>query len=170
MALHPHFPSSPYEPLIPEHRWFPADETLRETAYHKLLPPLVAKIRQEVFRWRNTGNGYEDASPTSRALLRHWFETEHLIENADNSLSPFRYYFAQREAVETVIWLYEVQRARDKFDLLRFDSSGAVSTGMFDEDWPRYVLKMATGSGKTKVLSLLIAWSFFHRLYEKDST
>ena len=41
---------------------------------------------------------------------------------------------------------------------------------MFDEDWPRYVLKMATGSGKTKVLSLLIAWSFFHRLYEADST
>jgi len=102
-------------------------------------------------------------------LRRHWFETEHLIENADNSLSTFRYYFAQREAVETVIWLYEVQKARDKFDLLRFDASGSVSTGMFDEDWPRYVLKMATGSGKTKVLSLLIAWSFFHRLYEEGS-
>ena len=41
---------------------------------------------------------------------------------------------------------------------------------MFDEDWPRYVLKMATGAGKTKVLSLLIAWSFFHRLYETDSS
>jgi type III restriction enzyme len=40
---------------------------------------------------------------------------------------------------------------------------------MFDEDWPRYVLKMATGAGKTKVLSLLIAWSFFHKLYEGDS-
>ena len=42
--------------------------------------------------------------------------------------------------------------------------------GMFDEDWPRYVVKMATGAGKTKVLSLLIAWSFFHQLYEPDST
>ena len=40
---------------------------------------------------------------------------------------------------------------------------------MFDEDWPRYVIKMATGAGKTKVLSLLIAWSFFHKLYEADS-
>jgi len=40
---------------------------------------------------------------------------------------------------------------------LRFDASGAVSTNMFDEDWPRYVVKMATGVGKTKVLSLLIA-------------
>jgi type III restriction enzyme len=72
--------------------------------------------------------------------------------------------------VETVIWLHDVKHARDKFDLLRFDASGSVSSGMFSEDWPRYVLKMATGSGKTKVLSLLIAWSFFHKLYEADST
>jgi len=168
MALHPNFPVSPYAPLIPEQRWFPADETLRATAYEKLLPPLVAKIRKEVHAWRN--KGYPGASPTSANLLRHWFETEHLVENADGSLSTFRYYFAQREAVETVIWLHEVRRARDKFDLLRFDASGAVSSGMFDEDWPRYVLKMATGAGKTKVLSLLIAWSFFHKLYEPDSS
>jgi len=70
-------------------------------------------------------------------LLQQWFETEHLTEAADGSLSTFNYYFAQREAVESVIWLYEVKRARDKFDLLRFDASGAVSSGMFDEDWPR---------------------------------
>lgn len=167
MALHPHFPASPYAPLIPAERWFPADEALRSTAYEKLLPPLVAKMREEIFAWRE--KDYLGASPASAALLRHWFETEHLTENADGSLSTFRYYFAQREAVETVIWLYEVRRARDKFDLLRFDASGAVSSGMFSEDWPRYVLKMATGAGKTKILSLLIAWSFFHRLYEPDS-
>jgi type III restriction enzyme len=167
MALHPDFPTSPYAPLIPEQRWFPADEALRDTAYEKLLPPLVAKVREEVFAWR--AKGYAGASATSAALLRHWFESEHLLENADGSLSPFRYYFAQREALETVIWLYEVRLAREKYDLLRFDASGAVSSGMFDEDWPRYVLKMATGAGKTKVLSLLIAWSFFHKLYETDS-
>jgi type III restriction enzyme len=168
MALHPNFPASPYAPLIPEQRWFPADEAMRATAYEKLLPPLVSKVRKEVHAWRN--KGYPGASATSVALLRHWFETDHLMENADGSLSPFRYYFAQREAVETVIWLYEVRSARDKYDLLRFDASGAVSSGMFAEDWPRYVLKMATGAGKTKVISLLIAWSFFHKLYEADST
>lgn len=168
MALHPNFPSAPYATLIPEHRWFPADEALRDTAYDKLLPPLVAKIRKEVHAWR--ASGYKGASSTSAALMRWWFETEHFIEGSDGSLNEFRYYFAQREAVETVIWLYEVKRARDKFDLLRFDSSGAVSAGMFDEDWPRYVLKMATGAGKTKVISLLIAWSYYHKLYETDST
>ena len=57
--------------------------------------------------------------------------------------------------METVIWLYDVRKARDKFDLLRYDASGAVSAGMFDEDWPRYVRKLATGAGKTKELSLL---------------
>jgi type III restriction enzyme len=145
MALHPEFPTSPYAPLIPEQRWFPAHETLRSTAYEKLLPPLVAKVRREVYEWR--AKGYSGASPTSAALLRWWFDTEHLLENADGSLDTFRYYVAQREAVETVIWLHEVRRARDKFDLLRFDASGAVSPGMFDEDWPRYVLKMATGAG-----------------------
>ena len=50
--------------------------------------------------------------------------------------------------------LYDVVGAKDKFDLMRFDSSGAVSAGMFDENWRRYVIKMATGSGKTKVMSL----------------
>ncbi|MBK6422343.1 MAG: DEAD/DEAH box helicase family protein [Gemmatimonadetes bacterium] len=167
MALHPSFPTSPYAPLLPEQRWFPADETLRTTAYDKLLPPLVAKVRQEVAAWR--GKGYAGASATSVALLRWWFEETHMVEAADGSLSEFRYYYAQREAVETVIWLYEVRRARDRFDLLRFDASGAVSSGMFDEEWPRYVLKLATGAGKTKVLSPLIAWSFFHRTYEPDS-
>ena len=41
---------------------------------------------------------------------------------------------------------------------------------MFDETWRRFVVKMATGSGKTKVMSLALAWSFYHKLYEPDST
>jgi type III restriction enzyme len=168
MSLHPDFPESPYAVLVPDQRWFPAAEELRSTAYEKLLPPLVAKIRIEVAAWRDSG--YAGVSDTSRALLSWWFETEHLTEQADGTLSPFRYYFAQREAVETVIWLHDARKVRDKFDLLRFDASGAISTSMFSEEWPRYVVKMATGAGKTKVLSLLIAWSYFHKLYEPDST
>ena len=168
MALHPNFPSSPYAIPRPDERWFPADEALRSTAYEKLLPPLVAKIREEVSTWRDAR--YSGCSATSTALLQWWFGTKHLIEQADGLQAPFEYYFAQREAVETVIWLHDVRKVRDKFDLMRFDASGAVSAGMFDESWPRYVTKMATGSGKTKVLSLLIAWSYFHKLYESDST
>lgn len=168
MALHPDFPMSPYEPLEPATRWFPAAEDLRATAYEKLLPPLVAKIREEVAAWREAN--YAGASETSKALLRWWFDTPHTTSKADGSHAEFRYYFAQREAVESVIWLHDVRKVRDKFDLLRFDASGAVSHGMFDEAWPRFVVKMATGAGKTKVLSLLMAWSYFHKLYEPEST
>ena len=168
MALHPQFPLSPYEPLLPEQRWFPAAEELRSTAYEKLLPPLVARVREGVCEWR--ANGYSGASETSRSLLGWWFGSNHQVAQADGSLSDFRYYFAQREAVESVIWLHDVKGARDKYDLIRLDASGAVSTNMFDEKWPRFVVKMATGAGKTKVLSLLMAWSYFHKLYETAST
>ncbi|GAB4543570.1 MAG: DEAD/DEAH box helicase family protein [Anaerolineales bacterium] len=163
MAIHPAFPTSPYEILNPEHRWFPADEDLRDSAYDKLVPPLVNKIRREVKTWRE--NGYEGASATSKALLNWWFKRQHIRTD----LREFQYYFAQREAVETVIYLYEVAKVKDKYDLMRYDLSGAVSTGMFDEDWLRLVIKMATGSGKTKVMSLFITWCYFHKLYEEDS-
>ncbi len=122
MALHPEFPESPYAVLLPDRRWFPAAEELRTTAYEKLLPPLVAKVRGEITPWRDSG--YVGASETSRGLLNWWFETEHLVEQADGTLSPFRYYFAQREAIETVIWLHDVHGVRDKFDLLRIRCLG----------------------------------------------
>lgn len=168
MALHPEFPLSPYEVLDPEIRWFPATEELRATAQDRLIPPLVANIRRDVSDWR--ASGYVGATPTSRALLQWWFETDHLVDQADGSQATFRYYFSQREAVETVIWLHDVRGVRDKHDLMRFDATGAVSASMFDEAWPRYVVKMATGAGKTKVLSLLMTWSYFHKLYEPGST
>jgi len=38
MAIHPSFPTSPYEILEPDLRWFPADEALRESSYDRLLP------------------------------------------------------------------------------------------------------------------------------------
>lgn len=167
MALHKDFPKSPHEILNPSIRWFPADETLRKEGYEKLLPPLVDKIRKEIHDWRESN--YEGASETSKALLKWWFETEHPVENSEGEISNFKYYFSQREAVESVIYLYEVIKVKDKHDLLRFDSSGAVSTGMFAETWRRFVIKMATGAGKTKVMSLILAWSYFHKMYEEDS-
>ncbi|MBZ0155432.1 MAG: DEAD/DEAH box helicase family protein [Alphaproteobacteria bacterium] len=175
MSIHPDFPTSPHAILDPAYRWFPADETLRETSYEKLLPPLVHKIRQDVCAWRDTQ--YEGASATSKALLTWWFRNEHITPHPLQSPLAkggiggyaFRYYFAQREAIETIIYLYEVVKVKDKYDLIRFDSSGAVSAGMFDEEWLRLVVKMATGSGKTKVMSLIITWCYFHKLYEPES-
>ena len=168
MALHPNFPDDPHAILDPAIRWFPADAALRTTSFEKLLPPLVPTLRKEVQAWRNSG--YDGATETSKSLLRWWFAEQHLLPKADGTSEEFQYFFAQREALETIVFLYDVIGVKDKFDLLRFDSSGTVSTGMFDESWRRFVVKMATGSGKTKVLSLVLAWSSFHKLYEPDST
>ncbi len=167
MALHKDFPDSPHAILDPDTRWFPADEVLRDSSYEKLLPPLVHQLRRKVKDWRESG--YEGATDTSISLLNWWFGGEHLLPKADGTMANFQYYFAQREAVETVIYLYDAVKVKDKYDLLRYDSSGAVSAGMFDEDWKRFVIKMATGSGKTKVLSLILTWCYFHKLYEDDS-
>lgn len=167
MALHIDFPDSSHAVLDPELCWFPADEALRESGAEKLMPPLVVELRRQVQAFRESG--YESASPTSRSLLNWWFKEPHFLEQADGNTAAFRYFFAQREAVETVVYLYDAVGVRDKYDLMRFDSSGRVSSGMFDETWRRFVVKMATGSGKTKVLSLALAWSYFHKLYEPDS-
>jgi len=167
MALHKDFPQSPHAILDPDIRWFPADEALRESSMEKLMPPLVAELRRKVKEFRD--GGYVGAAHTSRSLLNWWFKTPHLLPKTDGTMAEFEYYFAQREALETIIYLYDVVGVKDKHDLMRFDSSGLVSGSMFDETWRRFVVKMATGTGKTKVLSLALAWSFYHKLYEPES-
>jgi type III restriction enzyme len=167
MGLHKDFPKDKYAIPHPDTRWFPADEVLREQGYEKLLPPLVVGIRKEVHEWRK--NGYTGATETSKALLNWWFVEPHVSYDRSGTANRFQYYFAQREAVESIIWLYDVAGARGKVDLIRYDTLGRVSANMFDENWLRLVVKMATGSGKTKVMSLLLAWSYFHKLYEEGS-
>ena len=168
MALHKDFPKDPYAILDPNIRWFPADEDLREKgAIQKLLPPLVAGLREKVKEWRD--KNYDGASDTSKSLLNWWFKEEHILYDQFGVSSHFKYYFAQREALETVIWLYEVAKVKDKYDLIRYNSTGVLSPQMFTEEWLRFVIKMATGAGKTKVMSLIVAWAYFHKKYEEDS-
>jgi type III restriction enzyme len=162
------FPTDPYTIIEPEQRWYPGSTELRLEETGKLLPPLVVEIRKGVHEWRKSG--YKGATKTSQALLNYWFNTPHLLPHSENPPTEFQYFFAQREAVETAVWLYEVEQAKDPYSLMRYDASELVSKSMFAENWTRYVFKLATGAGKTKVLSLLIAWAFFHRKYEEGST
>lgn len=157
--------SDPFRILPPSERWAPTQSQIDvfQNAYEKLLPPLVYKIRLAVAKWRD--EDYAGASETSKLLMRFWFNHEHLTGQ-----SKFRFFFSQREAIESIIYLYEVAKAKDKYELMRFDSSGRVSTGMFDESWTRYVVKMATGAGKTKVIGLTLVWSYFHKMYENESS
>jgi len=155
--------SNPFQILQPNNRWAPTQGQLDafQNAYEKLLPPLVHKVRLAVSDWRD--KNYQGASETTKQLLNYWF-------NTDSESGRFQFFFSQREAIESIIYLYEVAKARDKYELMRFDSSERISTGMFDENWARYVVKMATGAGKTKVMGLALVWSYFHKLYEPDSS
>jgi len=74
---------------------------------------LVPKIRTAVDRWRD--DGYRGASAVTRRLFEYWFEEDHEIAGFP---SPFRYYFCQREAIETLAWLVEIAGKRDAKDLI----------------------------------------------------
>ena len=75
---------------------------------------LVPKIRNAVDAWRD--NAYPGASEVSRRLFEYWFEEDHEVPGFD---APFRYYFCQREAIETLAWLVEVAGQRDVQRLVR---------------------------------------------------
>jgi hypothetical protein len=65
MALHKDFPQSPHAILDPGIRWFPADESLRESSMEKLMQPLVSMLRKKVKEFRDCG--YAGAADTSRS-------------------------------------------------------------------------------------------------------
>ena len=159
MGLDKDFPRHPFKVMSPDVRWFPGSDSVSDKLREKLLPPLVDKIRRDVHDWRK--KGYPNVSDVSQSLLNYWFNTNH--EN------DFQYYFAQRESVETIIYLYEYENIRNLSELLKYDSSGVMVDSMFEETWLRLVIKQATGTGKTKVISLLMAWCYFHKEFIEDS-
>jgi type III restriction enzyme len=160
---------------------------------------LVNQVREEVDRWRK--NGYErprGVSDTSKRLMEWWFDETHFSQNG----VPFKYYFAQREAIETIIYLYEVSKKQEAADLIfRYMDPKAYADDLFTTrkkieettrqrrilkrivpetgliahqeipapDHYRYAIKMATGTGKTLVMAMAVAWSYFHKKFERES-
>lgn len=105
---------------------------------------LVNRIRPRVKAWRE--DNYPGATGISRRLLRHWRERDPAEERC--------FFFCQLEAIETLIWLNESPAAhRVGIDI---PSDG----GSFS----RWCSKMATGSGKTVVMSMIIAWQVLNKV------
>lgn len=139
---------------------------------------LVNRLREDVKRWRESG--YRGASNVTRELLRHW---------SSRALSrPL--FFCQREAVETIVYLAEIlvpgrssRTGFKNFDVsdadIRLLLNGAKPSFQLEgETFPtlmdgpsdptllpltRMACKMATGSGKTVVMAMVIAWAFCNR-------
>ncbi len=124
--------------------------------------PCVPAIREKVREWRAAD--YKGAMPTSVALLNYWFRTDHRLPNG----RFFQYHDSQREAMETLVYLYEVAGVRRHKDLLeKFAPADVPNIRLLQyDDFARYCVKMATGSGKTKVMALAIAWQYFNAVVE----
>jgi type III restriction enzyme len=105
---------------------------------------LVNKIRPRVDQWRE--ENYPGITATTRTLLEHWRD----VEQREPSK---RFFFCQLEAIETLIWLTEAPAA----ERVGIDVPG--DGGPFT----RLCSKMATGSGKTIVMAMLIAWQVLNK-------
>jgi type III restriction enzyme len=147
---------------------------------NRLLPPycvpqnrrpsravLVPGIRHAVDQWRQ--QGYPGITDTSRRLLQYWFEHDHKLKQGRRQ-QEFSYYFCQREAIETLIYLYEVRQLRSLYELDRnFLPQRQFPIQPEADLFTRYVFKIATGSGKTKVMSLALVWAYFNAIFEPNS-
>ena len=116
--------------------------------------PCVPAIRREVDEWRK--QDWPGITEVTRELFNYWFNTDHIVRG-----TRFQYHRAQREAVETLVYLYEVKRIHRRTQLLEtyVQHTPDLRLPKYD-DFARYCVKMATGSGKTKVMAMAIAWQY----------
>src|SRR2546422_4167209 len=112
--------------------------------------PLVNQIRPRIKAWRDAG--YPGVTGITKRLLEHWSNPE--------DFETRRFFFCQFEAVETLIWLTEAPAA-EKVGI-DIPSDGGP--------FKRLCAKMATGSGKTIVMAMTIAWHILNKVtYPQDA-
>ena len=114
---------------------------------------LVNTIRGRVKDWRE--RGYPGVTPITRQLLNHW----------NNPERERKLFFCQREAAETLIWLVEASPAEKQGLAIPKDQpNDPDSLAKGYSALTRYAVKMATGSGKTVVMGMVIAWQVLNKL------
>ena len=124
----------------------------RENTSRQVFIPLVDDIRQRVGQWRAAG--WPGVTAVTLELLNHWWD----LERVSGRQYPF--YFCQLEAIETLIWYTEAEAEYRQGISVQGDG------GAFE----RLCNKMATGSGKTTVMAMIITWQVLNALtYPKSS-
>lgn len=110
---------------------------------------LVNRIRERVQAWREAD--HPGITQVTRTLLEHWH---------DASARTLPFYFCQLEAIETLIWW--VEATAEFTQGIHLEGDGGP--------WERICSKMATGSGKTTVMAMIITWQTLNSLaYPKRS-
>ncbi len=115
----------------------------------------INKIRDQVSQWRK--GGYGGITPVSRTLLEYWQNTER----------EKKFFFCQIEALETAIFIAEVDR---KYNNGWIENTLIDANNMANPGLPRVAFKMATGSGKTVVMGMLIAWQTLNKFASPQDT
>jgi type III restriction enzyme len=111
------------------------------------LTSIINEVRSQVDTWRTLAPSQWQVTPETARLLQHWRHHEF------NGVRPF---FCQIEAVETAIWLTEVAPHNQSGKKLLGHLAAANRDA--NPELNRLALKLATGAGKTTVMSMLIAW------------
>ncbi|CBS87322.1 BPTD_3080 family restriction endonuclease [Azospirillum lipoferum] len=137
-----------------------ADQQGLTTAEVEYNPtPIINEIRQHVESWRNLPNpAHWKVTPATARLLQHWRHHE---------FSGVRPFFCQVEAVETIIWLTEVAPGNSQYKKVLEHVEGANLQA--NPELLRMAMKMATGSGKTTVMAMLIAWQTVNAVRHPNS-
>lgn len=119
----------------------------------------VNLIRRRVKEWRSAG--YPGTTRVTKDLLEHW--------NDPDREGKHRLFFCEKEAAETIIWLIEAsQSAKQGVNIPKDSPADQQSLVKGYGALVRYCCKMATGSGKTVVMAMIIAWSVLNKLYNKQ--
>ena len=114
-------------------------------------------IRKEVKAWRE--GGYQKASRITKELLDFWFNNKERRAN-------LRLFFCQREAVETAVWLNEIAERDPNTGNYILNLLGERRHTVSTDDayvLPRTAFKMATGTGKTVVMAMLILYNYLNK-------
>ena len=127
------------------------------------LMQTINGVRQQVDRWRDLPNPSQwQVTPETARLLQHW---------RHHRFSGIRPFFCQVEAVETAIWLSEVAPRTGRAGKSFLDHlTNANNDANPELPLPRLALKLATGTGKTTVMAMLIAWQTINAVRRPQSS
>ena len=124
--------------------------------------PLVRALQQAVAAWHE-GGYKEGTTKTTKRLLEWWFVEDHILNK-----EKFEFWPPQKRGIESLIYAYEVLKARNLYELTK-QLDVRLPVDPTEDKWAKYAFKMATGSGKTMVMAMSIVWSYFNYLYENKS-
>jgi len=122
--------------------------------------PLAKALAGEVQAWAD--QGWQGVTQTTYELLAYWFNRG---EEADE-----KFHICQQRAIETIIYCHEIlgiktlKEAFERFAPEVLAQSAALSEEADNITFPKYCLKMATGTGKTWVLAALLVWQYFNAI------